>query len=146
MICVEPTPTHMSKQRQLLTGLPVTHEEAALSNTTAKATFYWCGVNTTMNSLQDRGDRQFEVNTITLKDLCDKHQLKSVDFCKIDIEGSETIAITEETLRPIFPVIKKIFIELHPPNKESQERFTKIFDAVGYKVKPFIHDSLFCYK
>lgn len=145
LICVEPTPEHMKLQREVLQHLPfIEHEEAALASHTGRTIFHWCGINTTMNSLQQRGDRSFEVNAITLEDLLNKYNLGSVDFLKIDVEGSEDVAITEETLRPVYGRIKKMFIELHPPTGESQDKFQKIFEAVGYKVERYVHDSLIC--
>src|SRR5690349_15076798 len=81
IICVEPTPSHMEKQRMLLEGMAIQHEQAALAGKTGRTTFHWCGINTTMNSLQPRGDKSFEVECYTLKDLLDKYSLSQVDFC-----------------------------------------------------------------
>jgi FkbM family methyltransferase len=142
IICVEPTPSHFEKL-EALTPFAY-HQNAALSNYTGTTTFYWCGINTTMNSLQNRGDKSMQVPCITLSDLLEKYQLDEVDFCKIDIEGSEDTAITIETLKPVADKIKKVFIELHPPNGESQDKFQAIFEAVGYKVERYVHDSLIC--
>lgn len=145
IVCVEPTPSHFEKLRILTGGLlGIQYEQAALHNYTGEATFYWCGINTTMNSLQNRSDRQMQVPCITLEDLLNKHHLEVVDFCKIDIEGSEDLAITVDTLRPVAERLKKVFIELHPPNRESQDKFQAIFEAVGYKVERYVHDSLIC--
>lgn len=146
IVCVEPTPEHFAIQKEILQSPKVVHENSALSHYTGETDFYWCGVNTTMNSLHNRGDRSFKVPCITLTDLCVKHLLTKVDFCKIDIEGSEWTAITKETLTPVFDIIDKIFIELHPPTAESQDAFKALFESVGYKVDKYIHDSLFCYK
>lgn len=145
IISVEPTPSHFQKLKQLTGGLlGVQLEQAALAAYTGETIFYWCGVNTTMNSLQNRGDRQMQVPCITLADLIAKYELDVVDFCKIDIEGSEEVAITEDTLRPVAGKLKKVFIELHPPNRESQDKFQAIFEAVGYRVERYVHDSLIC--
>lgn len=144
IICVEPTPTHMEKQRILLKDVGVIHEQAALAGRTGRTTFYWCGINTTMNSLQNRGDRSFEVECYTLQDLLDKHKLDKVDFCKIDIEGSEHEAITAETLKPVANKFKRIFIELHPPDGATQDKFQAIFEECGFRVKKYVHDSLIC--
>lgn len=40
-----------------------------------------------------------------------KYNFDHVDFCKIDIEGSEMLSITEETLKPVFDKIDSFFIE-----------------------------------
>jgi FkbM family methyltransferase len=144
LVCVEPTPSHFDKLKRLTSSFHfIKHENAALAGHTGKETFYTCGINTTMNSLHKR-DAGFLVDCITLEDLLNKHQLETVDFAKIDIEGGEDVAITEKTLAPVKDRIKNIFIELHPPNTESQDKWKAIFEAVGYKVEKMFHDSLKC--
>jgi FkbM family methyltransferase len=146
LICVEPTPSHFDKLKELM-GFRENKTiliNAALSNYSGITKFYWCGINTTMNSLQNRGDRVMDVPCITLADILNNNSLDTVDFCKIDIEGSEDTAITVETLKSVAERIKKVFIELHPPNAESQDKFKAIFEAVGYKVEKYVHDSLIC--
>lgn len=144
IVCVEPTPAHMKIQKELLTR--VIHEQSALNSYTGKARFRSEPVNTTMNTLSDRPD-SFEVDCITLKDLCDKHQLTHVDFCKIDIEGSEWKALTVERIREVKGIIKSFFVELHPRNIESQYVMGDRFGLAGYKVQ-FIdyNGSIYCYE
>lgn len=145
LICVEPTPEHMKLQKEVLAHLPfVTHEEAALAGHTGRTTFHWCGINTTMNSLQPRGDRSMEVAAITLEDLLDKYKLDKVDFCKIDIEGSEDVAVTVATLKPVADKLPNVFIELHPPDAISQQKWKAIFEECGYDVEIMFHDALMC--
>lgn len=145
IICVEPTPSHMEKQKHILAGLPVAHHEAALSDHVGEQDFHWCGINTTMNSLQDRhSGKKFRVKTTTLQELVTRYA--PIDFCKIDIEGSEWQAVTVKTLEPVADQIEKIFMELHPPNAHSQEHFARILMDCGYKVEKVIHDTLFAFK
>src|SRR5688572_14110807 len=115
LICVEPTPPHFAKLEQVTGGIMVVErEQAALAGHTGTTTFYTCGINTTMNSLHRR-DTEINVPAITLEDLLTKYNLDTVDFCKIDIEGSEDTAITVETLKPVADKLLNVFIELHPP-------------------------------
>ena len=152
IICVEPTPEHMTAQRKIITqGLNsfknclVIHEEAAINSFTGKANFHRCGINFTMNSLHHQNREQsFAVNCITLADLLDKYNLNTVDFCKIDIEGGEDFAINKETLMACNGRIKKIFIELHPGNKEYQNKYKPIFESAGFEVKFNHDDALIC--
>lgn len=130
IICVEPTPQHMDVQKELL---QVEHEQAALNSYTGKARFRNEPVNTTMNTLRDAPD-SYEVDCITLKDLCDKYSLTTVDFCKVDIEGSEWGALTVERLKEVRSVIKSFFVELHPRTEEAQNDMKARFEAAGYKV------------
>ncbi len=149
IVCVEPTPEHMAVQRELLQFCyNVIHEEAALHNYTGETSFYRCGINTTMNSLDaENREREFKVPCYTLLDLCNKHGLTKVDFCKIDIEGSEFKALTLETVSAVFPIINKFLIELHPRTRESQDHFKAIFEQAGYQVEYYdFNGSIYCYK
>ena len=144
IICVEPTPSHMAIQKEILKGTICEFEESALSDHTGIDKMFLCDENSTMNSLEIRSGERFSVNCLTLEDLCKKYSLTKVDFCKIDIEGSEWVAITKETLKPVFEIIDKAWIEVHPP--ESRGEFKRIFEAVGYKVEYCKHDGLLCTK
>jgi len=144
LICVEPTPSHMSINEELNPN--AWHCPYALSNHNGETTFYLCGINTTMNSLQDRGAGQIKVPCATLEKIFEEYNFDQIDLCKIDIEGSEWTAITPETLAPVKERIKEFFIELHPPDNNSQLHFKKIFEDAGYKVELVYHDSLHCTK
>jgi FkbM family methyltransferase len=141
LICVEPTPEHMRIQKELIS---VEHEQAALNSYTGKARFRREPVNTTMNTLRDAPD-SFEVDCITLLDLCKKYQVDKVDFCKIDIEGSEWEALTEERIKEVSGIIDSFFVELHPRSLESQSVMSKRF--AGYKIEMIDYNgSIYCYK
>lgn len=144
IICVEPTPEHMAILKELVPqAVP---EEAALNVYTGRARFRREPVNTTMNSLSDRQD-SFEVSCITLKDLCDKHGLTKVDFCKVDIEGGEWGALTVERINEAKGIIKSFFVELHPRTGEAQREMAERFLQCGYKVEHITYNgSIFCYE
>lgn len=144
IICVEPTPSHMEIQKEILNGSICEFEDSALSDCTGLTSFTLCNHNTTMNSLKYVSGKHIVVESITLEDLCKKYSLSKIDFCKIDIEGSEWVAITEEALSPIFDIIDKIFLEVHPP--ERRDEMKAIFKAVGYKVEYCKIDGLLCTK
>jgi FkbM family methyltransferase len=141
IICVEPTPEHLSVLTQLIPWATV--EPSALAEANGQAQFYWCGINTTMNSLQPRGDRSFTVNTLTLPALLDKYMLDHVDLVKIDIEGSEHQAVTPAIIAAVAPRVRKFFMEVHPPNHVTVSKFVPMFEAAGYRVQRYVHDSLF---
>lgn len=147
IICVEPTESHMVIQKQLLSMFPVEHEQAALHNYTGKVGFHIEPVNTTMNRVNVSHAGAIEVDCITLYDLCKKYNLSHVDFCKIDIEGSEDLAVTVETVRPIHSIIDKIMIELHPRSEEMQKKYVTIFEEAGYKAKAIdFNGTVYVYK
>jgi FkbM family methyltransferase len=144
IICVEPTPAHMEIQKELINDSKIQHEQSALNYYTGKAKFHHEPVNTTMNTLRDDG---FEVDCITLNDLCTKYNLEHVDLCKIDIEGSEFKALTVQTVSAVFNLIDNFLIELHPRTRQSQDHFKSIFEQSGYKVDYYdFNGSIFCYK
>lgn len=140
IICVEPTPSHMEIQKEVLQGVfpfecNIQHDQVALHNYTGKVGFHLEGVNSTMNRVNVNNIGSIEVDCITLEDLCKKWKLDHVDFCKIDIEGSEDSAITVETVMPVKDIIKCFSIELHPRTKEMQDKYIAIFEACGYKTE-----------
>ena len=90
--------------------------QAAISNETGKIPFFTFPSNTTMNSLINRGGNHFMVDSITIPDLIKKLELPHVDFIKLDIEGSETIALSEDVIRSISDKVAKILIEFHEVN------------------------------
>jgi FkbM family methyltransferase len=148
---VEPTPSHFDLNEQLTSKFSnIERIQAAISNTTDKIKFYTFPSNSTMNSLINRGGHSFEVDSITIPDLIEKLKLKHVDFIKIDIEGSETIALNDDIIKSISDKVSKILIEFHEVNgigyTEQRSIFEKIFIKYGYEIKHFGPDGLYCYK
>lgn len=142
MVCVEPTPQHMDIQRELVGELS-DHEQSALHNYTGKTRFHLEPVNTTMNTI--RQDGGIEVDCITLLDLCRKYDLQTVDFCKVDIEGSEWEAITVERIKEVAGIIKDFFVELHPRTAEAQSAMAERFTTAGYMVEMVDYNgSIYC--
>jgi len=144
--------------------------EAAISNKNEPVTFYMKN-NPTCNSLMsiDEEDVKVEVPGINLEKLLIDKNIDKVDICKIDIEGSEMIAFTEETLKPVFDKIDLIFMEVHATKQPWREEVRKnvikmyeLFSKVGYTCEaPYVSmlmsgqnqplhdevvDKLICYK
>jgi FkbM family methyltransferase len=143
LVCVEPTPQHMAIQRELVQA---EHEQAALNHYTGTARFRNEPVNTTMNTLSN-GPGAYDVNCITLRDLCEKYQLENVDFCKIDIEGSEWQALTAERIAEVSGIIRSFFVELHPRTAEAQAEMAARFEKAGYQVKAIDYNgSIYAYE
>ncbi len=151
VITVEPTPSHYNLNTQLTSKFKqVERIQAAISNTTGQMTFYTFSSNTTMNSLINRGGDSFTVDCITIPDLIEKLDLKRVDFIKLDIEGSETIALNEDIIKSISDKVAKILIEFHEVGgvgyTEQRAIFEQIFIKYGYEIKHFGPDGLYCCK
>lgn len=160
IICVEPTESHNQVFNELLKEYMYfisssTHprpplvclESSALHNYTGIVGWHIEPINYTMNRVNVSHAGAIEVPCITLYDLCQKYNLTKVDFCKIDIEGSEDLAITVETVKPVNHIIKKFSIELHPRSFEMMEKYEKIFQESGYKVERVdFNCTIFAYK
>ena len=88
--------------------------EAALSNENGTVRFY-INDNTTNSLFSHDGVTRigFDVKSYSLEGLLDEYKLDKVDFCKMDIEGSEMIAVTEESLSAVYDRIDSIFLEVH---------------------------------
>jgi FkbM family methyltransferase len=151
IITVEPTPSHFTLNEQLTSKFSnIERIQAAISNETGKIPFFTFTSNTTMNSLINRGGNHFMVDSITIPDLIEKSGLKRVDFIKLDIEGSETIALNEDIIKSISDKVTKILIEFHEVGgigyTEQRAIFEQIFIKYGYEIKHFGPDGLYCYK
>lgn len=151
IVTVEPTPNHFKLNEQLTSTFPqIERIQAAISNYTGQINFYTFDSNTTMNSLINRGGSSFVVDCITITDLIKKLGLSHVDFIKLDIEGSETIALNDDIIKSFSDKVKKIFIEFHEVGgigyTEQRAIFEKIFIKYGYEIKHFGPDGLYCHK
>ena len=151
IITVEPTPSHFDLNTQLTSKFPqIERIQTAISNTTGQMNFYTFPFNTTMNSIINRGGSSFTVDCITIPDLIEKLGLNHVDFIKLDIEGSETIALNDDIIKAFSDKVKKILIEFHEVGgigyTEQRAIFEQIFIKYGYNTKHFGPDGLYCYK
>ena len=151
IITLEPTPSHFKLLTKLTSNFSnIIPMNLALSNKSGTERFYTCQANTTMNSLLSRGHIYFDVESISLKDLIIKNNLNKIDFVKIDIEGSEVIALNEEIISFISDKVNKILIEFHDAGDGlgygHRSRFADIFQKYNYKVNYFGADGLFLHK
>lgn len=144
--CVEPTPNHNNIRNMVLYGYPVTNINIALSNHNGFSDFYIEPINQTMNSLQPRGGEKLTVPCMTLEGIFNTYNIEHIDLMKVDIEGSEHTAITVELLKPVADKIDSVWMEVHPPDQETQEKFAKVYEAVGFKVDKIHSDCLYCTK
>jgi FkbM family methyltransferase len=147
---IEPTTTHFNILQKLTAfSDKVVLFNKALSNTEDDVTFYITDSNTTMNSLLPTSNTFITVKACTLKSLVGLIGV-TVDFCKIDIEGSESIALTELEIASVADRVKKFFVEFHAVNgidfDTIRKSFIPIFEKYGYTVQLYAADSLFCKK
>jgi len=86
---------------------------------------------------------------MTLDSLLTELGLSHVDFVKCDIEGSEMIALTKETIEPVKDKIDFWFLEVHATDvsiQKNRENLSNIFRDLGYKVEASRIDVLLAYK
>ena len=79
-----------------------------------------------------------------------------MDFCKCDIEGSESFVLTEANLDAVRDVVKFWFIEVHqtdvkqlpwPGNLEAnRQNLRSVFNNLGYNTDTVINDQLFAWR
>lgn len=67
-----------------------------------------------------KGNPIVEVPGVTLIDLLAKHSLPRVDLCKIDVEGAEMAAVTEDVLSEA--QVLMYYIEVHKTPTQSREQ------------------------
>lgn len=157
--CLEPTPSHFELLTKLTSNFSnIERIEGALANKTGTIDFYEFSGNSTMNTLFKRepGASSIIVNSYTLPDLIDGLSLDKIDFCKIDIEGSEIIALNDSIVEAVSNKVKKFFIEFHWYAGVSFvkycEIYREVFERYGYTVEgceihqKFGPDTLYCYK
>jgi FkbM family methyltransferase len=119
--------------------------EAALSNENGTVRFY-INENTTNSLFSHEGVTRigFDVKSYSLDGLLKEYNLDKVDFCKMDIEGSEMIAVTKESLTAVYDRIDSIFLEVHSTHDDGDWKkdlvknlniLRDIAHEVGYKTE-----------
>jgi len=155
LIAVEPTPSHQYIFEKLTAkSTNIELAKVALCDVDGPVEFYISDENSTMNSIVNKYDKSIKVEGLCLKSLLDKYNLDRVDFCKIDIEGSEMRAVTEDTLGAVYDRISEIFIECHAtvPNfthgdiVANRIKMENVFKNVGYKTKVVNFDTFHAFK
>ena len=143
----EPTPSHYALNLQLtreFTNIEVI--QAAVGPHTGEIDFFTEPHNTTMNSMVPRSGEKTTVPSFSIPDILDKYD--TVDFIKMDIEGSEIWALTEAAVGAIAAKVKKLLIEFHVTQYGSERQHRAQFkfklEAAGMKCEEFNHDGLFC--
>lgn len=91
-----------------------------------------------------------EIETISFQDFFSRFKINIIDFCKIDIEGSEFQILNNKNIKYFRPYIKKIYLELHRNENRkdleySKNYFKALFVKNGYKVEDISHDSILCF-
>lgn len=156
VVAVEAAPSTFGILQKLVKDQPVIETlNVAVAPTNEDLTFY-INENSTTNSLLDRQGTPVTVQGNTLVHLLDSLAIDHVDFIKCDIEGSEMVALTEETVGAVAERVDFWFVEIHQTNvKETawpgnlgsnRDQLAAIFQKCGYQTENVIHDQLFAWK
>jgi len=150
---VEPTPSHFKLMKKFTKDFDnIKCLNYAVHTEDEDVTFFLAGSNSTMNSLLDRDNNK---NSITVKgkklsSIISEVNCKKVDFCKIDIEGSEDQVINYKCIEEVKDIVDNFFIEFHRVNgkdfPELNSQFTEVFEKNGYKVDRIHIDSILASK
>lgn len=66
-------------------------------------------------------------------------QERSIDFCKVDIEGYEIYALSQEEINKVAGKVKVFFVEMHPYDnwgfESMSKELTERFENAGYNVE-----------
>jgi hypothetical protein len=150
---IEPTPNHFHILKELTKGYANIHLlNYAVSNENTTIDFYINEENTTMNSINNKYGVKVEVKAKTLKTIINELGLTHVDFVKCDIEGSEMVALTEQTVSAVKDIVDHWFVEVHATENGSlsieynRSKIAEVFRNVGYNVQDYRHDGLYISK
>lgn len=151
IISVEPTPSHFSILEHFTEDIPNIYRlQGAISDKRETTQFYILSDSTENSLVNEKGGIEIQVETYTLKDVIDLYNLDSVDFVKIDIEGSEIKFLSKENIETLNNYVKKFFIEFHQVNGktygEHREYYQDIFKSIGWNTELVSVDVLYCYK
>lgn len=101
---------------------------------------------TASSSVQTYGT-PITVECTNLASLIRTHRLGRVDFCKVDIEGSETDCLTPHEVGSLTGVIQSYFVEVHNcPNSSWESKLGKLaetFAHAGYRRMRIRGDSIY---
>jgi FkbM family methyltransferase len=143
IIAFEPTPSHYEKLKKITQNTIIETRQLALFSKNGQIIFNINPFNSTMNSIVNNGCvENITVPCVNLEEIIQVENLDCVDFCKIDIEGSEMVALTNESLSPISGKIKHFFIEVHPTlhldgmnQQQNKEKLWSVFQDLGYDLE-----------
>jgi len=144
LICVEPTPSHHVLLTELVKG--ATYSPHALTGKDEEVVFI-TGHSTEnkVSSADGYGNGKITIQGKPLKYFTSLTKSK-IDFCKIDIEGAEMIALTSGNIASVKGKVKVFFVEVHPAYNggmdENREELIKRFESNGYKVEVLDYQTI----
>lgn len=134
--CFEPFPDNYQLLKEQLRINHIQNVQAfnlGVSNKAGQQDLYLSGINTGGHSLQfEQAAGKVTIQTTTLEQFCQDHQIHHIDFLKLDCEGSEFDIIKHNP--DILHRISKIVMECHPYPSESVEGMKQLLESYGFTV------------
>lgn len=154
LISVEPTPSHSRLLVELMASaapgknvsifpFALTDKESMVVFATGHAT------ENKITSEEGYGNGKMTVEARPLSWFV-KYANETVDFCKVDIEGGEMLALTIDELKSVHGKVKTFFVEVHPAYnggmEENREELLRRFKEAGYKTEIVDYQTIVAYE
>jgi FkbM family methyltransferase len=157
IVAIEPAPHNVYVLERLLSNFDnVELEMSALHGEDTQVPFYIHSSPTCNSTVNNSTGLKIDVEAKTIETIMREHNLDSVDFIKCDIEGSEVLALTEQTIQPVADKVKFWWVEIHQTNineqvwpgnlEQNRQSLSRIFNNNGYQTRSIIHDQLIAWK
>jgi FkbM family methyltransferase len=148
----EPTPRHYHILQTLTSGYQnIDTHQIAVGASNNQIDFYVNTENSTMNSLHNVYGDKITVESARLKEILKRIGEERIDFVKCDIEGSEMIALTDDTVGEVRDNIKVWYVECHATDhtnwdwsiEQNRRTLATMFVRQGYQVHQLRRDVLY---
>lgn len=142
VISVEPTPSHFKILSDTVNASQLALCTCVLSNTALaekeRKVVFMTGHSTEnkITTPEGYGNGKIEIDAYPLSWFV---QERSIDFCKVDIEGYEIYALSQEEINKVAGKVKVFFVEMHPYDnwgfESMSKELTERFENAGYDVE-----------
>lgn len=144
---LEPSIQHFSAMSMMLEWNEIRNVyplKLALSNKNGESTFYH-NSNVTMFSLRPEvnglPNESEAVQTLDMETLCKTYDIGTIDFMKLDVEGSEVEILASESFEKVVPRIKAMVMEYHTWSQVNPQQVVNMLRDYGFKVEQIPSDA-----
>jgi len=155
LYCVEPTPSHMELLKELIIANKSESKYALTSfsnyalNGGDEEVLFAIG-NSTENKMTSIDGHGATKITVQGKPLSWFINDGVIDFCKIDIEGGEMLALITPELKKVYGKVKTFFVEVHPIYNGSmdsnREELISRFKEAGFETETIDYQTFVAYE
>ena len=154
ILSVEPTPSHYELLSELLSGNGGDNKSILSSSALAEKdedVLFAIGNATEnkMTSAEGHGATKITVQGKPLSWFVDEVG-EVVDFCKVDVEGGEMLALIIPELKKVYGKVKTFFVEVHPIYNGSmdsnREELISRFKEAGFETETIDYQTFIAYE